>query len=601
MTHSFARHKWDSQQASDSCVEVPGNFVTVSDGLGAMPIRISEDVLAAIRRISVEQFLSIPRGGLEAGGLLFGRAGDDGLTIAGHEALPIEHLSGPAFLLSPQDEDMLAARLRHLAAEDGPEVVGWWHSHTRSDVAITDEDLRVHRQFFTEDKQVALIVKPFKLAPADAAIYLPNGAADPKSPCCRFTIENPPPARVAPLPVETVRAEPLQEEAVAVPSPVVFIPPVRRSGARRRAYTLAALIAITAAGFVAVVRSALPNSQPVPVEPMRLQLSGSGPELTMHWSRAGQGLADIATAELVIVDGGKATKIPLTADNLMAGSLAYVRQTGKVDVTLRTRTRANEMYEAVAHYLGPEPVRPIVAEAKPKASDEVERMKAEMERLNSELERMRAIPSKPPEVNAKSRTPEHRPATLAPIAMAPKPAQPAPSVPALPVPAIPVGAQVLAGQTPSIETPAIQAPPPAQPKPPSAQPKAIAAQPTSGRAIWTGTLSRGGVLLFDGRRPSAGSLTGRMPHRPSRIRVYPADLTESGIVIYTSAAKERIEIPSAANGWNVTAYRPDPKRSRDITLIESPGPGNGWQRLILRSEQRTVSMLVLDWDEIPGQ
>ena len=59
-----------------------------------------------------------------------------------------------------------------------------------------------------------------------------------------------------------------------------------------------------------------------------------------------------------------------------------MRRTGKVDVTLRTRTRMNEMYEAVAHYLGP-PVEPrVVAESKPTASVEVERMRAEMERLN---------------------------------------------------------------------------------------------------------------------------------------------------------------------------------------------------------------------------
>ena len=133
MTHSFARHKWDSQQASDSCVEVPSNFVTVSDGESAMPIRASEEVLAGIRRIAVEQFLSIPRGGLERG-LLSGRYGEDGLTILGYDELPIQHLSGPSFSLSPQDEEVLTSRLQGYPDADGNAVVGWWHSHTRSDV-----------------------------------------------------------------------------------------------------------------------------------------------------------------------------------------------------------------------------------------------------------------------------------------------------------------------------------------------------------------------------------------------------------------------------------------------------------------------------------
>ena len=51
------------------------------------------------------------------------------------------------------------------------------------------------------------------------------------------------------------------------------------------------------------------------------------------------------------------------------------------------------------------------------------------------------------------------------------------------------------------------------------------------------------------------------------MRIYPADLRESGIMVYTQADKERIETPSAANGWNLTTYRPDAKRARDITAI----------------------------------
>jgi hypothetical protein len=92
-----------------------------------------------------------------------------------------------------------------------------------------------------------------------------------------------------------------------------------------------------------------------------------------------------------------------------------------------------------------------------------------------------------------------------------------------------------------------------------------------------------------------------MPQRPSRIRVYSADLNESGIVVYTDAAKERIETPSAGNGWNLTTYRPDSKRSRDITILETPAPANGWHRVMIRSEQRTITMLVLDWDELPAR
>ena len=199
-------------------------------------------------------------------------------------------------------------------------------------------------------------------------------------------------------------------------------------------------------------------------------------------------VTDIATAELVVVDGMNATKIPLTAENLLAGTLAYVRRTGKVDITLRTRTRRNELYEAVAHYLGPAPEPPVIAESKPPASAEVDRMKAEMERLNSELERMRAIPVKPPEVNAKSRTPEARPMPAqAPVSQ--RSAQPASAVPANSCPSLNLATQTSAPSSPQGQAPSL--PPP---KPTPAQP--AAAHPASGRAIWTGSLPWGGVLLL---------------------------------------------------------------------------------------------------------
>lgn len=599
MTHSFARHKSDSQQASDSCVEVPSNFVTVSDAESAVPIRASEEVLAGIRRTAVEQFLSIPRGGLETGGLLFGRTDADGLTILSYDELPIQHLSGPSFLLSPQDEQTLTLRLQKHAAPEEPEVIGWWHSHTRSDVEITEDDLRIHRKFFTGARQIALIVKPFKLDPAIGAIYLPNEpGVDPKRPHARFTIGAPP----APRAVVEEAKTPL------VPlSPVVVNPPVRPIKSKRRAYRLAAAIAAAAVCLIAVLYAALPRPQPAVIQPMRLEISGSGPEVTVRWDRNSRALTDIATAELVIVDGSDAMKIPLTADNLLAGTVAYTRRTGKVDVTLRTRTRMNEISEAVAHYLGP-PVEPrVVAESKPTASVEVERMRAEMERLNSELERMRSIPPKAPESNAKSRTPELRPAAAAAPVTVQRTAQPAVSAPALPVPSLSLGTQTsvtspiqTAQLQPQIQTPQIQPPSPPPTKPISSSAPA-AVRPTSGRAIWTGSLPRGGVLLFDGRRPSAGAVTGRMPQRPSRFRVYSADLLDSGVVVYTNGPNERSEAPSAANGWNLTTYRPDTKRSRDIAVVESPGPANGWQRLMLRSEQRTISMLVLEWDELSVQ
>jgi hypothetical protein len=83
------------------------------------------------------------------------------------------------------------------------------------------------------------------------------------------------------------------------------------------------------------------------------------------------------------------------------------------------------------------------------------------------------------------------------------------------------------------------------------------------------------------------------------VRVFPADLTPAGIVVYTDGSKQQVEPPGAANGWNLTMYRADPKRYRDVTVVEAPNQSNNWQKLMVRSEQRAVSMLVVEWEEIP--
>ncbi len=224
-------------------------------------------------------------------------------------------------------------------------------------------------------------------------------------------------------------------------------------------------------------------------------------------------------------------------------------------------------------------------------------MKAELLKLNGELMRMRST-SKPAE-SAPLKVPEVvRPPSIATRQRASSVPPPEAQIPTPPPPTMVVSVQIPASPvTIPDAAPRVQGTPP-----PAVQPTQGTARPTTslsrGRAIWTGMLTKGSILLVDGRRPSTGALTGRMPSGPSRMRIYPADLAEAGIVVYTQDSKQRIETPSAANGWNLTTYRPDGRRSRDITVLETPGAANNWQRVMMRAEQRPVSMLVIEWEEI---
>jgi len=94
-------------------------------------------VLDDIRLAVVDAFFSLPRGGAEIGGILLGRHEKGRVQILDYVALPCEHASGPSFVLSPADHAKLAEMLAVARGNpSGAQPVGWYHSHTRSEIAL---------------------------------------------------------------------------------------------------------------------------------------------------------------------------------------------------------------------------------------------------------------------------------------------------------------------------------------------------------------------------------------------------------------------------------------------------------------------------------
>jgi hypothetical protein len=123
----------------------------------------------------------------------------------------------------------------------------------------------------------------------------------------------------------------------------------------------------------------------------------------------------------------------------------------------------------------------------------------------------------------------------------------------------------------------------------------------AGRLIWTGNLERHGVVEVDNGKPSVGSLIGVLPGVAVDVQAYPAELAEKGLIVYTGdsrlTAAPRAEPPGAANGWNRTQFAFEPVRARQIAVIERPNASNEYQRLVLRSDARTCSVVVVEWKE----
>src|SRR5271157_2575541 len=135
-------------------------------------IEYSPRVLDDIRLAVIDAFYSLPRGGAEIGGILLGQRLKRRLVIEDSVALDCEHAFGPSFTLSPRDQDRLAELLASAEQNpDGLRPVGWYHSHTRSEIFLSEADQDLHRRYFPEPWQVALVLRPHTFHPTRAGFF----------------------------------------------------------------------------------------------------------------------------------------------------------------------------------------------------------------------------------------------------------------------------------------------------------------------------------------------------------------------------------------------------------------------------------------------
>jgi proteasome lid subunit RPN8/RPN11 len=142
-------------------------------------IEYSRRLLDDIRLAVVDAFFSLPRGGAEIGGVLLGKFANGRLTILEYMPLECEHIFGPSFTLSPADHNRLTEILSTASTQyNDLEPVGWYHSHTRSDIFLSEADLDIHNRYFREPFQVALVLRPSTFQPVQAGFFFrePDGS-----------------------------------------------------------------------------------------------------------------------------------------------------------------------------------------------------------------------------------------------------------------------------------------------------------------------------------------------------------------------------------------------------------------------------------------
>jgi proteasome lid subunit RPN8/RPN11 len=399
-------------------------------------VRVLDDI-----RLSVtDAFFSLPHGGAEIGGILLGQFDNGRLYIGDYAALECEHAHGPSFVLSAADEDRLAQLLSaHANDAGGLRPVGWYHSHTRSEIFLSEADLEIHRRFFPEPWQVALVMKPHTFQPARIGFFFreSDGGVHASASYREDVLETLP---IRQMPSGQPSAQPLSDRSartfrplpvsapgpalasLAMPSPARPVPEsapaavrapksiVENASSARRwltaAIAIVAGLGIGAAAYqvrqmwmprvLAVFRPAprVIPPQPALLPPPALRLTSLDHEgqLQISWDQNSPAVRGAGDALLEITDGAALpVAIQLDAARLQTGSFTYARTAAKVDIKLIVHQKNAPDLHEVTGFLGKLPERKSEQdqEAQQKQQEEMAMQVAKNKKLEQEVDAMR--------------------------------------------------------------------------------------------------------------------------------------------------------------------------------------------------------------------
>ena len=379
-------------------------------------------VIEEIRQVVADGFQRLQRGGIEVGGVLYGTREDRVLRILAMREIACEHARGPTFHLSENDRAALTAQLARGKEDmrlEGLLAVGWFLSHTRSDVTLQQSDLDTYNTFFPEPWQVTMVVHPGRAGAMRAGFFVrepdgtvkgersylefnfPDRLALDRAPRERRPATDSPPANRAPsarYPVapdapgsrETMDArEPLHQSAdepparydaplFGQPSRAIAQPSPYPNTGRRIPW---AIIAVVVAALLVAVAGLKYFGPQLNADPLSLGMIEQNGQLQIQWNRASRSILNAAGGTLEIVDGQDKRRIPMTRGELAQGSFTYVRQSGDVEIRLAVTASGGQPVIEASRFLG---VAPRQADSR-----EAQELKVERDALQAEVTLLR--------------------------------------------------------------------------------------------------------------------------------------------------------------------------------------------------------------------
>jgi proteasome lid subunit RPN8/RPN11 len=369
-------------------------FGTWSVAASAINIEYSLVVVEEIRHEVAEGFQKLSRGGIEVGGLLYGVREGQTVRIMAIRPAACEHASGPAFRLSEKDRAALAEQIRQDREDsrlEGLVCVGWYVSHTRTEIALAQSDQEVFSAYFSQPWQVTLVVRPSRGGNMRAGFFVweADGTVNASQSYLEFTF----PDRLAAVfenrggrgdhrgsfgerKAAEQRAERLEQRNVQrVPEPAapvaqeaphfpsassnmtsLFGEPAPEAAPKRRGKKwLGLAAALIVIGALALAGARYLSFGPAN-ETIALSVLERDGQLDIEWNRASAPVAKAVRGTLEIADGPQTRTIPLTPADLASGKFSYKRETG--DVQVRMSVEAGDGTKPppeAARFLGPPP------------------------------------------------------------------------------------------------------------------------------------------------------------------------------------------------------------------------------------------------------
>jgi hypothetical protein len=314
---------------------------------GSCCVTLGFHLIDELRRQAIEAYLSLPKRGVEIGGLLFGavrQGGSVAFRIDACEDLPCEYRFGPSYKLSETDCVLVSERLAQHQCEGSQPVIGLYRSYTGREAALDQTDLELMRSVLPHPHRISLLLQPLSAETCMARFQLggndetgrlyepflleagqlrveapaepepPHATVGPSEPWGDPSVETRKPPSVLPTP--HARGRRWEEEPARAPRGSQIWLPVLLC-------VLAAVAGAAAYGFWTLQR------QPR-WAPMGLDVTAAARELMLSWDSTAPAIEHASRGVMSVTDGSAQKQFPLTAAQLRGGKFSYMPSNANV-------------------------------------------------------------------------------------------------------------------------------------------------------------------------------------------------------------------------------------------------------------------------------